>query len=114
MTEKRFYVRIPANMDCVCTFDGDKIEGVITDFSSDGMRIHIDGNEPYEFRIGSTMRVKYATNLELDDSLAPIVIKCNVVVRNMITGSNGDYNYIYRLGCQIENAIDSRNDEQAI
>ena len=107
MAEKRFFVRIQSNMDCTCTFHNEKIKGVIKDFSSDGMRIYINADVPYDFNIGDSVRVKYATQLEGDSMMAPIVIKCNVIVRNMQVGSSDEYYYTYQLGCQIENSIDT-------
>ena len=106
MTEKRFFVRIPSHMECRCYFDDERVKGFITDFSSDGMRIHIDSDEEYELEVGDSIGVKYATNLELDSATSPIIIKCHVIIRNMMVSSDDEYAYRYQLGCQLENTTE--------
>lgn len=106
MTEKRYFVRIASNMDCKCIFKGEKIKGVISDYSVDGMRILVNSDIPYEFAVGDSLVVKYATDIELDGTSSPIEIKCKVEIRHMREDSGDDYYYKYQLGCQIVKAID--------
>lgn len=108
MQEKRFYVRIPSKIACTCTFNDEKIPGTIVDFSRDGMRILVNANQEYPFEIGSSVRVRYYTSMELGETLAPIIIKCDVNVRH-ISLEEGSFPFMYQLGCRIENTVDAWN-----
>lgn len=108
MQEKRFYVRIPSNIACTCTYLDEKIPGTIVDFSRDGMRLLVNATRPYSFKVGSSIRVRYYTSMELGDTLAPIIIKCDVDVRH-VNYKSGKFPYMYQIGCRIENTVDAWN-----
>ena len=106
LADKRYYLRIPSDMPCVCEYEGKPLSGTITNFSPEGLRILFVMDKACELSVNSSMKVSYETSLELDTIMAPVKIQCEVNIRNVVEETNPDYAYSVSVGCYIKSTTD--------